>query len=334
MNRLKFAWRQVLNDTGEVDSGQFGGGDSRATLTILFDDGLRWEAIRNILGYSYRTDKNTLARRLPAQHPEYPWLYATRILNLRGEKAVEKTAGRAGDFALCDTCRMTIQFETLPYAVKADSEVSNKEYKRFVDFRPKPGIENIQRPGRFFKFVDGPAVATTFPYPYLIRAPKQHLSWRWVDVPDAYLNNRQGLPINLLRRIGTVNNGFFPAVGPGGYPPETLLMLEPELTPKQLPIDITEATSAVEGGVVRTWDVTLNFVYFDPPVPAGYVTGRGHNVLPPPPQTPPVNYFYLATIDGTARGARAYPRSNFEILFQAADRDERLDSEPPGDIVY
>ncbi len=103
----------------------FGPGGSRATMIIYIDgkpEGVDLVDVPStLLGYTVFD----LTRKIPAAHPQYPWLYCTRILSMKGIKAQSSSSDNPQWLYYV----MTLQFETIPYDIKDGLE--DKPYNNY-----------------------------------------------------------------------------------------------------------------------------------------------------------------------------------------------------------
>jgi hypothetical protein len=346
-----FSWSEV-SDSESPSSASYALDEQHSEKLITVDRAAHpnlslGNMLADILGYpkAYAGGKGgVLSRKLPWQHPETAWLWATKIGSVQGRKFKSKSwspaAGRS--FALYSHLRMRVLFSAPPYFVKSDAAVGanpaggvqGAEWHRYVSFEEDTQIENITRRGNTFRWAKvgpnnalPPGIAANQPLDVglIRRVPKALLKIHWHQVPALGLVGPSGWgrPFNLLNMMGRVNNRTFPpdlGVGEDPYPAQTLLFLKPTRTPETVPVP-PEYISGNLTLIARSFHVTYLILYFDPPtdqVTQGANPPRGHNLAPHPGGTNP--FFYLITGDTAANSPRAdfrlYPQGPFEDLFR------------------
>lgn len=286
-----------------------------------------WNFLQYVLGYSkvngtVGTTNWTLNRSVPARHPWYRGLRATRILNIQGiggpdpDNVVQPANGL--NFGGWQQLWVTVQFEQPQFAMAPDSP--NPEYLRWTTKVLKPSLETLARRGANWAFVNLPtgtgftnANPLTYNNDVYLRQPKGILEIKWMDVPEEWTHLGGLIPKNILKAVGTVNSRAFPQTGfgidqnkgsgPVQFPPGTLLFLEPDVTPRTRfePNLFRTGTGLPPGELIfpRSNDWTFRWLYFDPDVdvaqgllvapltdPLQSVLVRGHNLLPLPNPSP------------------------------------------------
>lgn len=184
--------------------------------------------IRDILGAAAFTAQGNLNRYLPAAHPLYDYLYATRISNIEGiapEGALRAdgfqriTQTHFRDVAIYTQYRMTVEFEPRPYLIETDESLKGtwqnknwyydfqninnvraftdcKEYNRFTEVTLESNAEFLTTPTNVFFFrggwADGNAVGATTTgsgVNILICKPTLKLTWYFVPYEMVFSPN-------------------------------------------------------------------------------------------------------------------------------------------------
>jgi hypothetical protein len=287
---------------------------SSAVLVGVVPWGQRYNAVEQILGFHYVdrsvADEPILFRRPPIKHPRWSWMTATKILNVTGLKPTgtesypqSKTLGL---LAAYEKAELTVMFETLPYRTHFPADVAladRKEYHRYVSFEYEPIEEVIMGQLGQMKFAEG-ATPTGIAFPQTIGLiyPKLLIRMTWHMVPEDWIFNTTGNPINILDAVGKVNDDVWM-----GYDAGTLRMKAPRIVRKITPIGVPGED------VEFLYDVTLNLEFFQPP--KGAVSAyEGHNLLPFRGD----RQFYYATHDGTLGGTPIFASHDFDMIFTHA----------------
>lgn len=300
---------------GETVNAGVGVSTGEETWDIPDETISRW--ISGVLGYALKSDTQ-INRILPVQHPVLPFMWASGVsgqgIGPRGQK---------GSQALWKRWRTKIHFETPPYAILPNSQVT-KEYQRFLtlmDF--SSNSEFFQRREGTFKYssqapgLSGNKVDIPETYGAAQLVTKVAQTYLWVQVPDngLFTGGFPGAPTKLAAGVGKVNSASF-----FGYEAGTLLFDSWKPIARVFP-----ASPGLLGlppqGVPRCWDVQLRFIYFNPPSGMDDTTtagGRyGHNLVPHP-----VNgLWYLAYLKNsggveTDTTLWRYQTYNFDLLFE------------------
>ncbi len=303
---IQYKWRCVADSEGP-ETNSFDAGDSQATMLIDVDltnpspPGVTLpQVIADIIGYpsvywptaaqiqaagqagftaiaslSAGGTGGVLSRKLPWQHPRFPWMWAMKIGSVQGRQFKAKkwstvplvsfggslTAGGGVSipFSEYGYYRINILFTIPPYNVLSDAQVgtnpanliAGEEWNRFVSIEADTGEENISRPGSTLRWSRiggslpfGQAAVNGIPFGMIVRTPKIMYTWTWHNVPGWGLLGPKnwGTPKNLIRGIGKVNSSFWPgdAVSTlSSAPPYTLLFLKPKWIPENAPVDPT-----------------------------------------------------------------------------------------------
>lgn len=256
-----------------------------------------------------------MSRRLPFQCPQFPELYASQIPTFEpigfdpayvGKVPVE---GAYGPYAPVAFYKVTCVFEGLPYDVFPDSAISipdgktvdpaapsaanvaaatKGEQTRFMQWRDSGTSEILQRDrGSFYYDTAVFGTKAVLTSKTGVPIPRERQQWTWINVPDDGLytkggRSKGGIAAKLIAAQGHVNNAEFM-----GFLKWTLLFDSYEITPHIQPIP-PSIFSPLTGGAwpatqaVRSWDVNLNFIYFDPN--PDYTLAKyafhGHQLLP------------------------------------------------------
>lgn len=267
--------------------------------------------VQKVLGYP-SWSPGIITRYLPMRHPQFPWLRATRVMDVMGvvnSGNITKYDNNTAGIANWNKTRFKIQFESLPYDVLDEDAISDPltnepdEGLRFVEYRKKFSLEQLQLQGGEYYFYGGgtgngiPAdvahsakATTTIGHPI----SKEFLSWTWHQVPDGAIYDINRQTPNLTAIFGKVNLTEF-----YGYPAGTLACLPPDIEPHEAPANPANMGKKnggleplTENNIPRIWDVTYNFLYFNPqPITspgaggllmtsAGNVPIQGHNCAP------------------------------------------------------
>ena len=210
----------------------------RATMVLDVAAADANDAILDLLGDCVRAGNGALNRTLPKAHPDFPWLYATRITNMVGLKpATSKTASDSTYdaeplpyFQAYTKYRLTVEFEPRPYAVRsndtiqvfpaqtvyndddagsgAPSTTSYKvasEWQRFVDVQvdAQPQLLTVQKGEMVFQTSSGSAPNGNRPsyFPSLV-LPDGKVTVRWFQVPESYVRSASS---HLKKWVGRVN---------------------------------------------------------------------------------------------------------------------------------
>jgi hypothetical protein len=304
---LTIPWREFISVTGSTAVSAWGndGGSAQMTIDFLFPD--RRSFIALVLGFATKGPADgdgypTLQRQLPMRHPDFPWLYASGISDLRGVDWQGKDAGAgAGPYSDYQVCRATVHFTAPPYRIAADGTVPN-EYNRFVLQRTRPSVEFAASDRDYFQFTSGPsynANSPSFHGSYGLKVGKISLQYTWFGVPDNYLFNSNGLSPAVDNTLGMVNSSTF-----DGYTAGTLFFEGVEYEPMMFSVDPVGVLGYSPGYPPRGWNVTYTFIYFAP----------GWNTAPDIDR----NYYPIVTSNknGATGGQPPYQSADFSLLFK------------------
>lgn len=296
---------EVYLDIAPVPSSQYVGepnvqgcsmsnGTSTAFITfnVLQEDMLDFTA--DVLGYSQAAGSGIL-RTPPSKHPIFPFLFASRIeWTPRAPDRPTIGSEEGGQSAQFKLWQARVQFESPPYRIAPSG--GGPEYERYTIIKAESHAEFIQRmqgifiyPTVAFGIYRAGANKVTGPNGVPVLLCKTKIQIKWMQVPDDGLfaggfNNGSGSPDNILNGLGTVNSIEFL-----GYDPQTILFESFVTEPVSMACGPSFLGMA-DDDAPRCWNVTLNFIYFDPPA-ADLPTGpnsdsgalvHGHNLLPCP----------------------------------------------------
>jgi hypothetical protein len=267
-----------------------------------------------------------IQRALPAQHPEFPWLYAQSARLLRGQGAwrdnpyvgpqdecgnIAQTGGIApigyaakpipmiayfdhetGSDA--NSAMYAVTYQPVDYEIRQTPDPIAGELSRFVtrSFNYASKAQTIPASRLYFTFGAGKKFQVPEPGVWIFNS--QEITYTWHMVPD--------LPISAINNcLGKVNIAPFDgAPGYELYGPGTLLCLAPETVRKR----------GLTGRIY--WDITYKFLHVDN---GDQMTARGHNYFPYFNNLTNMLSFEHATLDGTETGQELFARTDFNQLF-------------------
>jgi len=345
-----------LIDRTSPSSASFQTDGGAATMDFIIDRANLGALVSDILGSVYKAGDGTgrLVRRLPAAHPYYDWLFASKITNIEGIQPAGRSLGETYqrdksvnyiyDFVFYQKYKVTVQFEPRPYLLMNDTDLKGKqqqvkwyydindnfvnftdpkEYLRFVDIESEPNTEFLTSPqGQFnFKTQSG-AVPNGLPATnqngggIVLRIVKQKVKFTWYFVPYEIV-----FAENVVSGFGKVNQyDFF------GYPKGSLL-LEGIESKRYPPPEVLFKVDPASGSSVaqKLCDVTFVFSCFmqpyrdlsaDIPASTGFKITYGHNLLP---RAGELKYYYVQTKNPTnpaLDGRPVYESYPMERLFK------------------
>lgn len=328
-----------------------------ATMELMVDGDKLNYLINGVLGYVQKANDGTgrIIRGLPAAHPYYDWLYATKISDIVGLRPTKRLIGsdfqrqsqlHMRDFVFYEKYKLKIDFEPRPYLIATDETINgvreqkrwhkdlagnfefftdNKEYLRFFDLECEPSAEILSSPQGQFKFF---RTDNTAPHDTPISnqngggvgiiVAKRKLKFTWFFVPYEIV-----FANNIAAGLGKVNQyGFY------GYPPGSLLLEGIETKRYPPPAQIILPDPFTKGPVSsKLCDITfvcsalvqssLDLGGGIPAYPAigDYKVPFGHNLVPWPGD---LKYYY--SLSSAPPGAGFTPRPiygsyPFERLF-------------------
>lgn len=269
-----------------------------------------------MLGYHYVDESGEvpiLRRTAPAASPLNPFMFATRIGPLIGERFDRKQEDIIAPapwveipaYAHYENVVATVIFETLPYPVrpKGNSQEVANAWDWYFAPTFEPGEEAISAQLGSLTFVEGPSATLSAPATIGIITSKTMVTYTWYMVPMRWIRDvdNEGPPVQFLRGLGRVNATDFL-----GYPAGTLLARPPR---------ITQYTSTIGLNGQRPeflCDITFQWQYFDPENGNPSSTYRGHNLVPSRAD----GKYYYATLDGTSGGRPIYASYEFRNFFK------------------
>lgn len=283
---LTIPWTEFVSRQGWAGDGSYRVGETRVVRHLIIHFSNLDTAIREVLGYSFRTLGGRLSRVLPMRDPHFTWTYASAITSIRGIKFIGKNAGGGhGPYADYSYAIISVLFTTPPYAVKSDTDIivngSPYEWRRFVEKRFDVVGESLNTEAAELKFganYTPPNQTIHRQYPFITF--KTNLSWTWVQVPDVGLfsgggYDEGGRPEEVLACLGKVNSVEFE-----GWQPETLLFFPPRFEPYVMPVP-PHVLNLAPNAVPRSWNVTMNMVGWEvSPLGANEVTTGGWTKVP------------------------------------------------------
>lgn len=306
----------------QPSSDTIGEGGSTAMLVAQVRWNSRYDAVLSLLGYQYvdtRAASPRLIRVPPQKHPDWPWLYASRVANITGLKPLRYTSGFTlkgttpqdlrfvGEYQLA---RISIMFDPLPFKVGYPASVSTvdrMEYHRYISAEVEPYEECLLGQVGTMQYAEGSALAPknlSFPGTTGLIYGKTLLKVTWWRVPEAWIMDiTNGSPIAPFKQhdklVGKVNDAEF-----WGFPASTLRMKPASLVRYAAPVVSTRSE------VEYLYNITFNFEHFDP-TRRNSDTYRGHDLLPWRQD----RKFYLATSTGETSGQKIFESGDFRLLF-------------------
>jgi hypothetical protein len=299
-------------------------------MDFILDRDKLGELVSDILGSVSKANDGTgrLNRRLPAAHPYYDWLYASKITNIEGIQPAGRSLGETYqrdpslnyiyDFVFYQKYRVSVQFEPRPYLMMNDQDLKGKqqdlkwyynltgsfenftdprEYLRFVDIESEPSAEFLTSPqGQFvFKTASGLApngnqVTNQNGGGITLRIVRQKVKFTWYFVPYEIV-----FAENVVSGFGKVNQyDFF------GYPKGSLL-LEGIETKRYPPPELNFRVDPAFGTSVAQKLCDITFVFnclmqpyrdLSPDIPAStnFKMSYGHNLVP---RAGELKYYYV-----------------------------------------
>jgi hypothetical protein len=250
--------------------------NARRTLAVNWDD--RHEAEWQIIGTSWLGETCQLHRWLPEQHPEKPWLWATRISRSYGVDPIGVTVMGTGFFAneenaahglqgspIASTmgsgvsfeghrsintyryCVFEVEYTRPPYNIAEDDDVGS-EVERYVEYLPEFQGDYLSVPyeatsgATGLKFVE---TGRDFPGNVGVIVPAEIERLKWWQVPAVAVNETA-----IWELIGKVNSASF-FDGQYSYAREHLLFCGLERERIWLPHDGSPG-----------WNITFLFKWF------------------------------------------------------------------------
>lgn len=332
-------WLQRVESLS-LEQAQFSRGETRMALVahVDFDDILDGSAVKEILGYSTSGNAPLIRRFPPMRCPYNSNLYATKIQQAQFINPGGNDELLASDqpYAVYDTARLVVLFESLDYEILTDDEMNTKgytdEFNRWCVRRFHNTVEQISRPARSFAFANGPGPVVNVPFPQglIARTAKRMLTIDWFNVPALCALDPSTEPWSfedrsLAQSIGCVNDDDW-----HGYRRGECLLMPSDVIPRVEPVP-PELLGLAPGSVPRSFDyryvIAIYQPQYDPTVlgAGGYHT-FGHQTAPSASLGADGTLFHYQvarTSGGTASGnvntpsAWLYPEVDFDQLFQA-----------------
>lgn len=272
-----------------------------------------------VLGYTESLPDSSiyrLSRTIPAQHPEYPWMYASSIELVSGigkhrenphivvrdgnnNIVTDVWLGQVNDRipvsmiayddseGLAGLARYSVVYRPRDYTILTDDDMTasgwaGNELSRYVSRTVTYAITTLPIPANTLQFTEGPYNTRRIPEAGVRLFPTKELTYTWhqvPDVPDGAISDAQGL----------VNDGNFDGLGGAPtYPAETLLFQPPAVVRGRM----------VNGRV--SWTIAYKFLY----------RPTGWNKFP----APDGNDYRVGKIDALVRGP--YLVADFNLLFR------------------
>lgn len=137
-----------------------------ATMDFIIDRDKVGYMPSEILGSVYKAEDGTgrLLRKLPAAHPFYDWLYATRINNIEGMQPYGRELGETYqkdkslnyiyDFVTYRKYKVQVQFEPRPYLMINDDDLKAKAEEKKWYYNTKDEFVKFNDPKEWLRFVD------------------------------------------------------------------------------------------------------------------------------------------------------------------------------------
>lgn len=268
----------------------FSTGGGAASVEYILQRSQMGSFIRDILGAAAFTAQGNLNRYLPAAHPQYDYLYATRITGIEGiapEGRLEAAPlqrilqNHFRDVAIYTQYRMTVEFEPRPYLIETDENLNGlfekknyyydfqdttkkeiftdcKEYNRFLEISMETNAEFLTSPTNVFQYrhgwCDGNPVGATSGAGINVLICKPVIKMTWYFVPYEMVFCK-----NITDALGRVNQYDFMNFKAG-----SLLFKGIEVNKYAPPFQLIGQAAAVGGRpeATRMCDITYVFELF------------------------------------------------------------------------
>jgi hypothetical protein len=242
-----------------------------------------------------------LSRKPAAQHPDFEWLYATRI-NLRGEAPEGKDAQFGGGFIdRYQNVLFTVLFQPLRYTVAPDGVVT-REWQRYVERKITSTTEYVQVGPGAFQFTSGPFSGKALKLAKSFRLTSMAAIWTWRRVPEQFLFDQNFIPQQVAFRLGQVNLNPF-----AGFEAERLYFSHMDIDSELAMVSPLELNlfgiPAYRSPLI--YKVMLTFLYKPPPGPSWQQT------LDPAGNPADIGW-------RSAPGVKQFPMGEFESIFGPA----------------
>lgn len=327
-----------------------------ASMDFIIDREKLGSMVSEILGSVYKAGDGTgrLVRKLPAAHPYYDWLYATRINNIEGLQPYGRELGETYqrdnslnyiyDFVTYQKYRVQVQFEPRPYLMLNDENLKGMskvkkwyynlnnafvnftdpyEWLRYVDIECEPSAEFLTSPqGQFFFKTSDASAPNNMPVTnqngggvnILIVKRKIKMTWFFVPYEIVFAEN-------VTSGLGKVNQYPF-----YGFPAGSLLLEGTEVKRYPPPEQIIKPDPLGTGPVAqKLCDITFVFSCLTQgnndlstkiPASTPFKISYGHNLLP---RAGELKYHYAETkydLNPALSGRPVYESYPMERLFR------------------
>lgn len=291
-----------------------------ATMDFIVERSKLGDVISGILGTVEKANDGTgmLKRSLPAAHPYYDWLFASKITNIEGIQPSGRALGETYqrdksinyiyDFVTYTKYKISVQFEPRPYLMMSDDDLRGKkrdvkwyyntnddftnfsdpmEYLRFVDIECEPAAEFLSSPqGQFLFKTSNGAAPNNLPVSNQngggvnILVVKRKVKFTWFFVPYEIVFRQ-----NVTDGLGKVNQyEFF------GFPAGSLLLEGTEVKRYPPPSQLVANDPVNKSSVLsKLCDITFVFNCMMQgekdlsgviPAATGFKIPYGHNLVP------------------------------------------------------
>ncbi len=323
-------------------------GGGAASMDFIIPRSGMGRVIQQILGSAEITAQGSLKRELPAAHPYYDWLYASKISSIEGisldglataDQYQRIIQTHFKDLAIYENYKVTVEFEPRPYILIPDdilkgSWIANvpnyyniandfttfldcAEYQRFVEISIEPSAEFLTTAVNSFIYKGGDAegrmINTTNGSGVNVIICKPTVKLTWYFVPYRMVFSR-----NIQDALGKVNQYQF-----YGYPAGSLLFQGIEVNKYSPPYQTIGQGQGAAPETTRMCDITFVFELFSQspddiaaglPVSTPFKIVYGHNLVIWAEDFK----YYFAEISPTRRGAGrpVYSSYRMEKLFR------------------
>lgn len=338
--------------TGRIgpSKSNFAVGGGSASMDFIVPRSGMGRLIQQILGTAEITAQGSLKRELPAAHPYYDWLYATRISNIEGV-TLDGLADAAQyqriiqthfkDLAIYENYKVTVEFEPRPYIIMPDDQVQAfwqvnvpnyynvandftnftdcAEYRRFVEISIEPNAEFLSTAVNSFQYKDSDAAINNAQINatngsginIIVVKPTVKLTWYFVPYSMVFSSN-------ITDALGKVNQYQF-----YGYPAGSLLFKGMEINKYSPPYQTVAQGQFASPETTRMCDITFVFELFKQssndisagiPAVSGYKVAFGHNLVI---SARDLKYYYAEIASGLVGAGRpVYGSYRMEKLFR------------------
>lgn len=283
-----------------------------------------YDAMLEILGYSYVNNSNKLCRVPPVKHPFWTNMRATAITDSGGVQFTGKTDYNAPGAIPSDAdytyLEVAVTFEPLPFEALPDGTLDTDgatvitEEKRYVSYEYDFTSQFLERPPGNMKWAEtgtgGPQTDGGVPINVHVIESHADIAITWHQIPEEYVvdvANRRILPTKWMNAIGKVNSADWL-----GFNKQTLMMKPPIIKRYPAPMHAGE-----ENKQLFYLDITMMLDYFEPSRGATSPNDRGHQLVPffsTNNSVTETGYFLVKT-NGSAGGAKLYREVDFATLF-------------------